>query len=113
MHLSIFTRMHIAFPLVETIALGLNSSAHDSDSYVSGSLRVDMNPEKNVSNAVLIANARYSNSQLVEGSSVCLTHFGNTTQLMIHVRTARPSMASPCDSRSFRYLRRRAIQLIP
>jgi len=77
--------MHIAFPLVETIALGLNSSAHDLDSYVSGSLRVDMNPEKNVSDAVLIANARYSSSQLVEGSSVCLTQFGNTTQLMIHI----------------------------
>jgi len=95
MHLSIVPRMYIAFPLVEKIALGLNSSAHELDGYVSGSFRVDMNPEKNVSNVVLIANARYSNPMFVEGSSVCLTHLGNTTQLMIHVRTASPSMASP------------------
>lgn len=88
-------RMHIAFPLVENIVLRLNSSAHELDGYVSGSLRVDMNPEKNVSNVVLKANARYSNSQLVERSSVCLSHLNDTTQLMIHVRTARPSMAPP------------------
>jgi hypothetical protein len=86
--------MNIVFPLVEKVALRLNSSAHELDGYVSGSLRVDMNPEKNVSNAVLMANARYSNSQLVEGSSVCLTHLDNTTQLMIHVRTPRPTMPS-------------------
>jgi len=84
----------MTFPLVENIALGLNSSAHDLGDYVSGSLRVDMNPEKNVSNVVLMANARYSNSQLVEMSSVCLTHLNDTTQLTIHVRTARPPMAS-------------------
>ena len=70
--------MHITFPLVETISLRLNSSAHELDGYVSGSLRVDMNPEKNVSNVVLMANARYSNSQFVKGSSMCLTRVGNT-----------------------------------
>lgn len=86
--------MHIAFPLVENIALRLNSSAHELDDYVSGSLRVDMNPERNVSNVVLMANARYSNPRLVEGSSVCLTYLNDTTQLMIQVRTARQSMAS-------------------
>lgn len=84
--------MHIDFPLVENIALRLNSSAHELDGYVSGSLRVDMNPEKNVSSVVLIAHARYSNSQLVERSSVCVTHLNDTTQLMIYVRTARPPM---------------------
>ena len=100
----------MAFPLVKEIALRLNSSAHELDGYVSGSLRIDMNPEKSVSNAVLMANARYSNSQLVEASSVCLTHLDNTTQLMIHVRTPRPTMPSsrvidiPLDTQEDRQL---------
>jgi hypothetical protein len=85
--------MHLAFPFVEGIALRLNLSSHELKGYVAGSLTVDMNPEKDVSSAVLTANARYSNSQLFKASSVCLTHFGNATEIMIHVRIACSSTA--------------------
>ena len=80
--------MHIAFPLAEGIALRMNSSSHELKGYVAGSLTVDMNPEENVSTAVLTANAQYSNLELLMASSVCRTQFGNATEIMIHVRTA-------------------------
>jgi hypothetical protein len=85
--------MHLAFPLVKGIALRLNSSSQELKGYVAGSLTVDMNPEKGVSSAVLTANARYSNLQRFKASSVCLTRFGNATEIMIHVRTDYSSTA--------------------
>jgi len=75
----------LPFPLLEGIALRLNSSAHGSNGYISGSLTVDMNPEKNVSDVVLLATARYSNFQLIKASSVCFTQFSNTTEIIIHM----------------------------
>lgn len=83
-----FSRLMLPFPLLEGIALRLNSNAHRSNGYISGNLMVDMNPEKNVSNVVLLATARYSNFQLIKASSVCFTQFSNTTEIMIHVRIA-------------------------
>lgn len=83
-----FSRLTLPFPLLEGISLRLNSSAHESNGYISGGLTVDMNPEKNVSNVVLLATARYSNFQLIKASSVCFTQFSNTTEIMIHVRIA-------------------------
>jgi hypothetical protein len=86
--------MHMAFPLVEGIALRLNLSSHELKGYVAGSLTVDMNTEENVSGAVLTANAQYSNLTLLRASSVCRTQFGNATEIMIHVRTAYSSTRS-------------------
>ena len=80
--------MNLAFPLAEGIALRLNLSSSELDGYVSGNLTVDMNPERTVSNAILKANARYSDLQLFNESSICLTRFRNATEIMIHVRIA-------------------------
>lgn len=77
--------MHLAFPLGEGIILRTNSSSDNLKGYVSGSLIVNMNPDKNVSGIVLVASTRCSSFQLLKASSVCLTSFGNTTELMIHV----------------------------
>jgi hypothetical protein len=77
--------MHMAFPLVEGIALRLNLSSHELKGYVAGSLTVDMNTEENVSGAVLTANTQYSNLTLLRASSVCRTQFGNATEIMIHI----------------------------
>ena len=77
--------MRLAFPLGDGIILRTNSSSNNLTDYVSGSLSVDMNPDKNISGIVLLARTRCSSFQLLEASSVCLTSFGNTTELMIHV----------------------------
>ena len=77
--------MRLAFPLGDGIILRTNSSSNNLKDYVSGSLSVNMNPDKNVSAVVLVANTRCSGFQLLKASSVCLTGFGNTTELMIHV----------------------------
>jgi hypothetical protein len=82
-----FPRMNLTFPLAEGIALRLNLSSRELKGYVSGNLTVDMNPEHNVSSAVLTASARYSNLELFKASCVCLTLFRNATEIMIHVRT--------------------------
>jgi len=77
--------MHLAFPLGDGIKLRTNSSSENLKDYVSGNLTVNMNPDKNVSNIVLVTRARSSSLQLLSASSVCLTSFGNTTELMIKV----------------------------
>jgi hypothetical protein len=87
-------RMHLTFPLVNDIALRLNLSSEALKGYVAGSLTVDINPDKSVSNPVFTANARSSNAQVFKGSTVCLTHFRNTTEIMIRVRIASPSIGS-------------------
>ena len=79
--------MLLGFPLVERIALRLNSSSSQLEDYVFGSLTVDMNPEKNASSTVLMGSAKYSNVSLLRATSVCLTRFGNTTEITIHVRS--------------------------
>jgi hypothetical protein len=76
------------FPLADGISLRLNSSSGNLEGYVSGTLMVDVNPDKDVSNAVLTGNARFSNQQLFKASSLCLTNFFNTTEIVIHVRVA-------------------------
>ncbi|KAI0254058.1 hypothetical protein BJV78DRAFT_104523 [Lactifluus subvellereus] len=75
----------LAFPLVDGIRLRLNSSLDHLKDFVSGTLTVDMNPDKNVPNAVLTASARYSNRQLFKASSLCLTNLFNTTEVVVHV----------------------------
>ncbi|KAI9463576.1 hypothetical protein BJY52DRAFT_921658 [Lactarius psammicola] len=77
--------MHLAFPLSEGIILRMNTSSNNLKGHVSGSLRVNMNPDKNVSGIVLVASPRCSSSELLKASSVCLTSFRNTTELMIHI----------------------------
>jgi len=72
----------------------VDASEEELDGYVTGSVTVDMNPEQDSSSAVLVANARYSNSQLFNASSICLTRVSNTTHIMIHVCIARSSMES-------------------
>jgi hypothetical protein len=79
-------RMHLTFPLVNEIALRLNLSSEELKGYVSGSLTVDMNPDKSESSPVLTANARSSNAQVFNASTICLTNFGNTTEMMLRVR---------------------------
>lgn len=87
-------RMHLTFPLVNEIALRLNLSSDELKGYVAGSLTVDMNPDKSVSLPVFTANARSSNAQVFKVSTVCLTQFRNTTEIMIRVRIA-PSLIGP------------------
>ncbi|KAH9176391.1 hypothetical protein EDB89DRAFT_1846479 [Lactarius sanguifluus] len=77
--------MRLAFPLGDGIILRTNSSSNDLTDYVSGSLRVDMNPDKDVSGIVLMANTRSSSFQLLQASSVCLTNFRNTTELILRI----------------------------
>jgi hypothetical protein len=79
--------MILGFPLVERIALRLNASSGQLEDYVFGSLTVDMNPEKNASSTVLMGSAKYSNVNLLRATSVCLTRFGNTTEITIRVRS--------------------------
>ena len=82
-------RMNLTFPLVNEIALRLNLSSEELKGYVAGSLTVDMNPDKSESRPVFMANARSSNAQVFKASTVCLTHFRNTTEIMIRVRIPR------------------------
>ena len=86
-----FPRMHLTFPLGEGIALRINSSSRDLKGYLSGNLTVDMNSDESVNNTVLVANTRFSDARLIKESSVCLTQFGNTTQITVHVRIAYSS----------------------
>lgn len=79
------SRMHLTFPLVNEIALRLNLSSDELKGYVAGSLTVDMNPDKTVSNPVFTANARSSNAQVFMASTVCRTQFRNTTEIMIRI----------------------------
>jgi len=79
--------IRLGFPLVEQIALRLNTSSGQPEDYVFGSLTVDMNPEKNTSSTVLMGSAKYSNVSLLRATSVCLTRSGNTTEITIHVRS--------------------------
>ena len=83
--------MHLTFPLVNEIALRLNLSSDALKGYVVGSLTVDTNPDKSVSSPVFTANAQSSNAQVFQASTVCLTHFRNTTEVMIRVRIALSS----------------------
>ena len=108
-------RTNLFFPLDETFTLRVNASSEELDGYVTGSLTVDMNPKGDSSNAVLVANARYSNFQLFNATSICLKQVSNTTQIMIDVRIARSSMGSfmKSDRHVFRYPRGRGILLIP
>jgi hypothetical protein len=76
------------------MTLQVNAGEKKLDGYVTGSVTVDMNPEQNSSSAVLVANARYSNSQLFNATSICLTQVSNTTRIMINVRIACSSMES-------------------
>lgn len=79
--------MHLTFPPGEAVILRVNSTLSSLRGYDSGNLRVDMNPDKTVSGIVLVASARCSNFQLLNASSVCLTSFRNTTEVMIQVRS--------------------------
>jgi hypothetical protein len=88
--------MHLAFPLANGINLRVNSSSDNLNDYISGTLTVDMNPDRNVSNAVLMADARFSNQQLFKASSVCLTNFFNTSEIVVHVCVACSSTVL-CD----------------
>ncbi|KAI0305715.1 hypothetical protein B0F90DRAFT_1700325 [Multifurca ochricompacta] len=81
--------MRLAFPLGEGILLRTNSSPDNLRDYVSGSLMVDMNPDKTISGTVLVANARYSDFQLFKSSSVCLTNVENTTEILLHIPDKR------------------------
>lgn len=87
-------RMHLTLPLVNEIALRLNLSSEELKGYVAGSLTVDINPDKSVSLPVFTANARSSNAQVFNASTVCLTYFNNTTEIMIRVRIAPSSIGS-------------------
>lgn len=82
-------RMHLTFPLVDEIALRINLSSQELKGYVAGSLTVDMNPDTSVNNAVFMASARSPNAQVFNASTVCLTQFGNNTEVMIRVRIVR------------------------
>jgi len=85
-------RMHLTFPLVNEIALRLNLSSEALKGYVAGSLTVDMNPDKSVSSPVFTASAQSSNAEVFKTSTVCLTQFRNTTEVMIRVRIAFSSI---------------------
>ncbi|KAH9083453.1 hypothetical protein EDB83DRAFT_2511770 [Lactarius deliciosus] len=89
--------MRLAFPLGDGIILRTNSSSNNLTDYVSGSLRVDMNPDKNVSGIVLVANTRSSSFQLLQASSVCLTSFGNTTELILRIPDREESHLDTID----------------
>ncbi|KAH9979178.1 hypothetical protein BJV74DRAFT_858747 [Russula compacta] len=108
--------MHLTFPLGEGIALWINSSSRAFKGYLSGNLTVDMNPDESVNNTVLVANSRYSDTRLIKESSVCLTQFGNTTEITIHIperaenssdtidmdlRLLLPRMATPIHLENF------------
>jgi hypothetical protein len=56
-----------------------------------------MNPDKNVSGIVLVASTRCSSFQLLEASSVCLTSFGNATEVMIHIPDREESHLDTID----------------
>jgi hypothetical protein len=88
------SRMYLTVPLVNEIALRLNLTSEELKGYVAGSLTVDMNPDKSVSGPVFMANARSSNAQVFKASTVCLTRFRNTTEIMIRVRIASSSIGS-------------------
>lgn len=85
------SRMYLTFPLVNEIALRLNLSSEALKGYVAGSLTVDMNPDKSESSPVFTANARSSNAQVFKASTVCLTHFRNTTEVMIRIPERAPN----------------------
>ncbi|KAH9061340.1 hypothetical protein EDB87DRAFT_415247 [Lactarius vividus] len=70
--------MRLAFPLGDRIILRTNSSSNNLTDYVSGSLRVDMNPDKNA-------------------SSVCLTSFRNTTELILRIPDREKSHLDTID----------------
>ncbi|KAH9048321.1 hypothetical protein EDB84DRAFT_262948 [Lactarius hengduanensis] len=89
--------MRLAFPLGDGIILRTNSSSNNLTDYVSGSLRVDMNPDKNVSGIVLVANTRSSSFQLLQASSVCLTSFRNTTELILRIPDREESHLDTID----------------
>ncbi|KAH8990568.1 hypothetical protein EDB92DRAFT_1816748 [Lactarius akahatsu] len=89
--------MRLAFPLGDGIILRTNSSSNNLTDYVSGSLRVDMNPDKNVSGIVLVANTRSSSFQLLQASSVCLTSFGNLTELILRIPDREESHLDTID----------------
>lgn len=89
--------MHLAFPLGEEIILRTNPSSNNLKDYVSGSLRVDMNPDRNVPDIVLAASTRCSSLQLLKASSVCLSNFGNTTELIIHIPDREDSHLDTMD----------------
>ncbi|KAF8274459.1 hypothetical protein EI94DRAFT_1713487 [Lactarius quietus] len=89
--------MHLTFPLGEAIILRTNSSSNNLKDYFTGSLRVDMNPDKNVSGIVLVASTRSSSFQLLNASSVCLTNFQNTTEVMIHIPDREQSHPDTMD----------------
>jgi hypothetical protein len=92
----------------------INASAEDLVGYVTGSLTVDMNPETNSSSAVLLASGQYSNPQLFNATSICVTQAKNTSQIIIRVRAARSSIgAMKGDHHVFRYQRGLRILLIP
>ena len=87
-------RMNLTFPLVNKIALRLNLSSEELKGYVTGSLTVDMNPNKSESDPVFTANARSSNAQVFKASTVCLTQFRNSTEIKIRVRIAPSAIGS-------------------
>ncbi|KAI9442161.1 hypothetical protein H4582DRAFT_1258825 [Lactarius indigo] len=89
--------MRLAFPLGDGIILRTNSSSNNLTDYVSGSLRVDMNPDKNASGIVLVANTRSSSFQLLQASSVCLTSFRNTTELILRIPDREESHLDTID----------------
>jgi hypothetical protein len=91
------TSMHLTFPLGKAIILRTNLSLNNLTDYVSGSLRVDINPDKNVSGVVLVASTRCSSFQLLNASSVCLTSFRNTTEVMIHIPDSGESHTDTID----------------
>jgi len=89
--------MRLTFPLGDAIILRTNSSSNNLKDYVSGNLRVDMNPDKNASGIVLVASTRCSSFQLLNASSVCLTSFQNVTEVMIQVPDREESHADTID----------------
>jgi hypothetical protein len=91
------TSMHLTFPRGKAIIMRTNSSLNSLKDYVSGSLRVDMNPDKNVSGVVLVASTRYSSFQLLNASSICLKSFRNTTEVMIHIPDGGESHTDTID----------------
>jgi hypothetical protein len=80
--------MRLPFYLTSGINLRVNSSSENLKDYISGTLTVDINPDNTASSAVLMGNAQFSNRQLFEASSVCLTNFFNTTEIVVHVCVA-------------------------
>ena len=82
-------RMNLTFLLVNEIALRISLSSQELKGYVAGSLTVDMNPDTSINSAVFTANARSSNAQVFNTSTVCLTQFENKSEIMIRVRIVR------------------------